>query len=287
MWEMERDHGGLFRAMIARRKLRRKGDAVGAPAGRLTSFPRGMTELVDALTASLGRIVRTAAPVVDLGPPALSGYSLATPQGRVAADAVVLAGPASESADLVRAFGFGLSSALRAIPTAPLAVVCLGYDAAHLAADRGPLDGFGFLVPRSEKVRTLGALWESAIYEHRAPAGKALLRVMIGGATDPHVLDLDDAALVAQARADLRATMGLTIAPEMVRVIRHARGIPQYTIGHLDRLARIDAELARFPGLFVAGNSYRGVSINNCIADAPVIAERVLATVARTSKPAA
>lgn len=288
MWDMERDHGGLFRALIARRKLRRKGDAVGAPSGRLTSFPRGMTELVEALTASLGPIVRTSSPVVDLRPPALTGYALTTPRGRVAADAVVLAGPAAESADLVSAFGFGLSSALRAIPTAPLAVVCLGYDAAALIADRGPLDGFGFLVPRSEKIRTLGALWESSIYDGRAPAGKALLRVMIGGATDPHILDVEDAALLTQVRADLLVTMGLTIAPEMVRIIRHPRGIPQYTIGHLDRLARIDAELERFPGLFVAGNSYRGVSINNCIADAPAIAERALA-VARSSssKPAA
>ncbi len=289
MWQMERDHGSLFRAMLARRKNRRKGDAIGAPTGRLTSFQRGMTELVEALARGLGPSVHTSSPVLELRPPATSGrFWIATPGREIAADAVVLAGPANESADLVRQFGLGLSSALRRIPTAPLAVVCLGYDAAQVAADRGPLDGFGFLVPRSEKIRTLGALWESSIYANRAPAGKALMRVMIGGAHDRSVLDLDDDGLLAVVRSDLRTTMGLRAAPEMVRVIRHPRGIPQYTIGHLDRLARIEAELARYPGLFVAGNSYRGVSINDCIAQSGSIAERVVGAVERsTSKPAA
>ncbi len=289
MWEMESRYDSLFRAMLARRKKRKKGDAMGAPAGRLTSFQRGMTELVEGLTRSLGSVVRTSSPVLDLRPPTTSsGFSITTPDRRIVADAVVLAGPASESAGLVRQFGLGLSSALRSIPTAPLAVVCLGYDEARVAADRGPLDGFGFLVPRSEKIRTLGALWESSIYGNRAPAGKALMRVMIGGAHDPTVLELDDDQLLDVVRTDLRTTMGLRVAPEMVRIIRHPRGIPQYTIGHLDRLERIETELQQYPGLFVAGNSYRGVAINSCIAEAGSIADRVIAAIARsTSQPAA
>jgi oxygen-dependent protoporphyrinogen oxidase len=289
MWEMEREHGSLFRAALATRKRRKAGDAIGAPAGRLTSFHRGMTELVEALTRSLGPAVRTSSPVVELRPPTTSNrFWIATPDRQIAADAVVLAGPAAESADLLRAFGLGVSSALRVIPAAPLAVVCLGYDEARLAADRGPLDGFGFLVPRAERIRTLGALWETSIFDGRGPAGKALMRVMIGGAHDPRVLDLSDDELLAVVRDDLRKTMGLGIAPEMVRVIRHPRGIPQYTIGHLDRLARIDAELASYPGLFVAGNSYRGVAINACIAEAGGIADRAIAAATRaSSKPAA
>jgi oxygen-dependent protoporphyrinogen oxidase len=155
-------------------------------------------------------------------------------------------------------------------------VVCLGFDAAALAADRGPLNGFGFLVPRSEGIRLLGALWETSIYTNRAPEGKALMRVMIGGATDPGALDVDDETLVATVRAELRQTMGLHVAPEFVRIIRHQRGIPQYVAGHVDRLARIDERLRAHPGLFLAGNSYRGVSINSCIAEAGPLAENVL-----------
>lgn len=286
MWQMETDHGGLFRALIATRKQRRKEDAVGAPAGRLTSFVGGMAELINALAGSLGPAVRVSSPVVELrrgqfvhaytpGRPS-HGYRVVTPRGSFEAGAVVLTGPSSEAAALVRPFDSTLASLLSDIVTAPLAVLCLGFDEAGVARDRGPLDGFGFLVPRQEGIRMLGALWESAIYSNRAPAGKALMRVMIGGARDPKVVDLDDDTLLGIVRAELQQTMGLRVAPEFVRIVRHSRGIPQYTTGHVARLQRIDALLQAHPGLFLAGNSYRGVSINSCVAESGGIADRVL-----------
>src|SRR5262249_23116815 len=165
-------------------------------------------------------------------------FSLACGTHLVEADAVVLAGPACETADLVRSCSPAAAGLLAGIHTAPLPVVCLGYDLAALTADRGPLEGFGFLVPRGEGPRILGALWESSIYPGRAPVGKALLRVMIGGATDPGAVDVADAELVSIVRTDLERTMGLRIEPELVHLIRHWRRIPQCTIGHQTRLAR-------------------------------------------------
>ena len=188
------------------------------------------------------------------------------------AAAVVLAGPAHETADLVRVCAPAAADLLAGVHTAPLAVVCLGYHHAALAAERGPLDGFGFLVPRGEGPRILGALWESSIYPGRAPIGKALLRVMIGGATDPGAVELTDDELLATVRTDLHRTMGVSLEPELVHLTRHWRGIPQYTIGHQARLERIESALAPHAGLFLAGNSYRGVSVNACIEDAPRIA---------------
>lgn len=294
MWQMETDHGGLFRALIATRKRRRKEDAVGVPAGRLTSFVGGMAELIDALAGSLGPAVRVSIPVLELqrgqfahaftpgGPP--QGYRVITPRASFEADAVVLTGPASEAAALVRPFDSTLASLLSGIVTAPLVVLCLGFDDAAVARDRGPLNGFGFLVPRQERVRMLGALWETAIYSNRAPAGKALMRVMIGGARDPEVVDLDDDTLLGIVRAELQQTMGLRVAPELVRIVRHRRGIPQYTIGHVARLQRIDALLQPYRGLFLAGNSYRGVSINSCVAESGLIADRVLEHVRKVSR---
>jgi oxygen-dependent protoporphyrinogen oxidase len=169
---------------------------------------------------------------------------------------------------------------LSRIPTAPLAVVCLGYD----AAAAGPLPGFGFLVPRSERTRILGALWETSIYPNRAPAGKALLRIMVGGALDPEAVRVPDGELVRVVRGELERTMGLHAVPEFVRIVRHRRGIPQYVGGHLHRLARIDAALAQLPGLHLAGNSYRGVSINSCIAEADAIAVAALESAARVEE---
>ncbi len=291
MWQLEDEHGGLFRALVATRRHRRKGDAVGAPSGRLTSFTGGMSDLIERLTQKLDDVVRISAPVLELrktsdvqgyrsGWPA-TGYSLATGRGEIEADAVILAGPSADSAALLHTFDPVLAAALEQIPSAPLAVVCLGYDAAEVARYCS-LDGFGFLVPRGQNVRILGALWESSIYPNRAPSGKALLRVMIGGACDRDAVTLDDRELVSAVRGDLARTMGLACAPEFTRIIRHRRGIPQYVKGHLARMRRIETLLQVHPGLFLAGNSYRGVSLNACVSEAEHIAERVLRQVAES-----
>ena len=285
MWQLESEHGGLFRALLATRRNRKKGDAVGAPSGRLTSFVGGMNELIDGLTARLNDVVRTSSRIVALrhttffdghraGYP-VGRYALATEGGEVGADAVVLAGPAADSALLLRSVDPALAAELDEIPSAPLAVISLGYDAASVARDCS-MNGFGFLVPRGEHVRILGALWESSIYPNRAPAGKVLLRVMIGGACDPTAVTLDDHQLLRTVRDDLATTMRLQCAPEFTRIVRHARGIPQYVKGHLDRLQRIDTLLQAHPGLCLAGNSYRGVSLNSCVSEAAQVAERVL-----------
>jgi oxygen-dependent protoporphyrinogen oxidase len=274
MFELESQYGSLVRAMVATRKQRTAADAPAAPAGKLTSFINGMGELVDALTVRLTDAIRlnTRALYVrrDLEP---GGWTVLTTAGPLYADAVVLAGPAAESSELLRTFDCSLAGELDEIPTAPLAVVALGYDKTEI----GPLDGFGFLVPRCEGIRTLGALWETSIYPHRAPAGKALLRVMVGGAVDRDAVTLSDEELLQTVRADLERTMNVRATPDLVRITRHRRGIPQYERGHLGRLARIDARVAAHPGLYLAGNSYRGVSMNACIADADRLADGVLA----------
>jgi protoporphyrinogen/coproporphyrinogen III oxidase len=288
MYEMDAQYGSLFRAMLAKRRERRNGGGMGAPAGRLTSFAGGMEDLIRAAAASLGSAVRTGVPVSALqirhrngqcGPRLVGAraFSLACGTHLVEADALVLAGPAYASADLLRECSPVAAALLAAIPTAPLAVVCLGYDEGALAAERGPLDGFGFLVPRGEGPRILGALWETSIYPARAPRGKVLLRVMMGGATDLEAVDLTDGDLLSIVQTDLERTMGLRLVPEFVHIVRHWRGIPQYTMGHQARLERIEAALGTHRGLYLAGNSYRGVSINACIEDAPRIAKQVAA----------
>jgi oxygen-dependent protoporphyrinogen oxidase len=238
-----------------------------------------MTDLIDALWTNLDGAGRTDSPVLRLRKGCQNGgamngsYTVAAPGRSLAADAVVLAGPASEAARLVAEFDPELAGLLGAIHSAPLAVVALGFDAQAFDATR--LAGFGFLVPRNQGIRILGTLWETSIYPNRAPEGKVLLRVMIGGACDPAVLGLDDDELLAAVRRDLATTMGLSAEPEFVHIVRHSRGIPQYVTGHSARLARIDDCLARHPGLHLAGNSYRSPSVNACIAEASQIADAV------------
>ena len=273
IWQLEQKHGSLIRAQIAARA--RRTQPIGTPAGRLTSFTGGMADLTTALTNALGQTVRLSTAAVHLHEePAPHGYSVITSSGLIQADAVVLAGPASESARVLRGIDTELSDLLGGIQTAPMAVVCLGYDASALETECG-LKGFGFLVPRSEAVRILGTLWESQTFPNRAPQGKALLRVMVGGACDAGIVALDDDRLLAIVQKDLRTTMGIKADPEFVRIFRHGRGIPQYVKGHVARLQQIDRRLSRYPGLYLAGNSYRGVSMNACIAEAGVIADAV------------
>jgi protoporphyrinogen/coproporphyrinogen III oxidase len=288
MAEMEAQYGGLVKALIGKmreRGFRRKPDAapVGAPTGALTSFTGGTQDLIDALAARLGPALRLRTAVTGLTRQG-AGWHVQTDRDEpFDADAVVLAAPAGVSADLVEPWDVPLATTLRAIPSAPLAVVCVGYDEAEVTRTRGPLDGFGFLVPRGEGLRILGALWDSSVYPGRAPGGRVLIRAMIGGAHDRSVLALSDDELLATVRTDLRRAMQLDTEPSFVRIFRHPLGIPQYTVGHLDRLAAIEARLAAWPGLFLAGNAYRGPSINACIADADRLAAATLGYLERLS----
>ncbi len=286
MADMEEQYGGLFKAMLAKMQERKTAVDVG-PTGTLTSFTGGTQDLIDALAARLGASLRLNTPVTGLTRVG-EDWHLETGAGRLRADAVVLAGSASISADLIRPFSYGLATTLRRTPSAPMAVVCLGFDEADVKRSRGPLDGFGFLVPRGEGLRILGALWDSSVYPRRAPEGRVLIRAMIGGAHDPEVLSLSDEEIVGTVRHELRLAMRLEADPVFVKVIRHPLGIPQYTVGHLVRLAEVDRRLAAWPGLFLAGNAYRGSSMNACIADAERLALQVTEYLAgRASPPAA
>lgn len=278
MWELEDQHGGLFRALLARRrKVRASGAPVGSPLGRLTSFANGMETLPKALAARLGGRLRLGSPVSSLTRAAGAGaqWKIALETGEhLSADHVVIAVPPPAASALLGPIDATLAATLATIPLAPLVVVALGFDRAALGH---PLDGFGFLVPRGQGVRILGALWESSVYPGRAASGHALIRVMTGGAHDPSVVDLTDDQLLGLVRGNLLTTMGIRAEPGMVRIIRHRNAIPQYIVGHLDRLARIDAALMRLPGLHLTGHGYRGVGINATIADAVSLAARLVA----------
>jgi protoporphyrinogen/coproporphyrinogen III oxidase len=280
MRQLEDQHGSLFRALLATRRTRAKNDPAGAPPGRLTSFVGGMSDLIDALCARLGSAVRTSSPVVGIhrrnGPGrGRASYHVITPDETLEADAVVLAGPSSATSRIVRQLDPELSVRLAQIDTAPLAVVSLGYDARAVNVCEG-LRGFGFLAPRDQSVRILGTLWETSIYPDRAPEGKVLLRVMIGGACDRGAVALDDEQLLEAVRHDLASTMGVIAAPEFVHIVRHSVGIPQYVTGHASLLGQIDERIGRLSGLHMAGNSYRSPSVNACIAEGKRIADDVM-----------
>ncbi|MBI1796214.1 MAG: protoporphyrinogen oxidase [Candidatus Eisenbacteria bacterium] len=261
--EMEHRHGSLFRAMMARRARR----------PRLVSFAGGMRTMIDALVARLGPDLRlrTRALGLERGE---DGWRIALDGGEVVtADRVVLAAQAAHAAGLVRVLDRELAEGLGAFPFAGLAVVAMAFPAA--AVPRA-LDGYGYLVARSEGLDTLGVVWDSSLFAGRAPEGRVLLRAMMGGARRPEVAALEPDDLVRRARADLATVLGVHSAPARVWAWRRPAAIAQYTFGHIERVARARALAARYPGLELCGTSYDGVSFGAGVASAEAIAARVL-----------
>jgi len=279
MRRMESEHGSLFRAMLAKRKEAeaegREAGGPSGPGGRLTSFRNGVQELTDALARELGPRLRMESEVRAVSDLGRRGYRVHVEQGApLDVDALILACPAWHAAPLLDTLDPEMAEAISAIPPAAIAVVHSGYR--RDALDQPAPEGFGFLVPRNQGPRILGSLWSSNIFEGRAPDDSLLLTTMIGGAHDPEVVELTDEALAARVARDLERCMGLTARPCFSRIFRHAHGIPQYTRDHPARLARIERRQEAHAGLWVCGNSYRGISINACIEEAPQVAENVL-----------
>lgn len=285
MRAMEVEHGSLVRAMRAvakQRRAARKAAGPGAkpatvggpmgPPGVLTSFTGGMETLVQALAQALGDALRLEAAAAGLVRRA-GGWRVELEQGApVEADQVVLACPAWVASRLLRSHDAELAEELGAIPSAPVAVVCLGWNAADL---RDVKRGFGFLVPGREKLGVLGTLFDTWVFPNRSPQGKVLWRAMLGGARDRAALELADDELVRRTLDVLARLVGVRAQPEMTYVVRYPRGIPQYPVGHAERLARLDEHVARHPGLVLSGNSYHGIAMNSCIKEAEGLAARL------------
>jgi oxygen-dependent protoporphyrinogen oxidase len=280
--ELEREYGGLVRAMIMLAKKKKKDIAAGkvvssaaGPGGVLTSFREGIQYLSDALSASLGEIVKPGSHVVSVEKGTGLPYCVRCADGsQHEADLVIAASPAFAVADMLESLAPGVSGVLRQIPYSSMTVICFGYERERIAH---PLDGFGYLIPKKEGCSTLGTLWDSSMFERRAPEGKVLLRSMMGGACFPEYIKLSDDEVVARVRRDLQATMGIEAEPSFVRVFRHEQAIPQYTVGHGKRLDALDGLLKEHPGLILTGNSYRGIGLNDCVAAAQRAADEALA----------
>jgi oxygen-dependent protoporphyrinogen oxidase len=280
--ELEREYGGLIRAMIRLAKKKKQDIAAGkvvssaaGPGGVLTSFREGIQYLSDALTTSLGGIVQPGSEVTSVQKIDSSVYSVRCSDGRIfEADQVIVASPAFAAAEMLAGVDDEISGTLRQIPYASMTVICFGYSRERITHS---LDGFGYLIPKKEGRNTLGTLWDSSMFENRAPEGKVLLRSMMGGACFPEYVKLSDGEVTSRVMQDLKLTMGIDAEPEFVRIFRHPQAIPQYTVGHGKRLQKLDELLKAHPGLILTGNSYRGIGLNDCVAAAERAAEEAMA----------
>jgi oxygen-dependent protoporphyrinogen oxidase len=274
--QFERDHGSVIKGFInSARQRRAEAKARGEPyqpGSRLWSFQGGLRVLVEAVAARLKHAPRLGVRVRAVLKREQGWQVEGAGQDRWPADAVVLTCPAYRQAEMLADVDPALADRIAEIPYNRVAVVGLGYRRSDVLSR---LDGFGFIAPQRTRRDLLGVQWCSSIYPDRAPDGLVLLRALCGGWHRPEVVDWEEERLVSAVHAELQRVMGVTAAPVFRRVVRWPRAIPQYHIGHLDRLAWIDARLGQHPGLFLGGNAYRGVALNDCTEQGDEIARAV------------
>lgn len=260
-----------------------KGLAVTAPAASqgahapFVSFPDGMQTLVSCLVEQLPgvEILRETA-VTDISQ-VLNGYRLSTIAHQrvdnIHCAALIMTTPAYVSGQLLQGIDAALAAPLAAIPYASTALVNLAYDEADVPA----LAGYGYVIPLAEEQKALACTWTSRKWQGRAPAGKVLLRVYIGRYGEEDVTMYENGRLLAIAQKEIRETVNITARPLFHHITRHPRAMPQYNLGHLERLVRIAGRLAQQPGLFLAGAAFTGVGIPDCITSAEMAAAKSLA----------
>ncbi|HSF14710.1 MAG TPA: protoporphyrinogen oxidase [Vicinamibacteria bacterium] len=264
MASLERDHGSLVRAQIARARMRRKG-LLPSRRSSLCSFEEGIQSLPLALAASPGISVSTGVSVDALVRLPEGRYRLASRQMAepLEADAVVLACEGFRNAEILRELEPEIARRLELISYPPVAVVALGYGS---EARRRIPRGFGVLLPRGAGYRALGATWDGYLFDKRNAEEHLLLRVLFGGSFDTAIASRDTDELVETAKREMAVLLGLDAEPLFSRAMFWERAIPQYELGHLESTRRVEEALSGLPGLYLAGNALHGTAFGKAAA---------------------
>lgn len=281
--DLEQKYGSLIRGMIARKRemQARHGSlhASGKPSSLFLTLSGGLGELIERLEETLSEVeVLKRTRVESLRRAQGGSWSVALEGAEpIEADGVILSVPSWQAAPMVRGFDEPLADLLESIPWVSSATVTSGWRRDAVAH---PLDGSGFVVSRGEGRSINACTWSSVKFAGRAPEGSDLIRAFVGGAKQQALAELPDEAVLKMVQDDLAQVMGLRGEPLFERIYRWPLAMPQYTMGHLERVEAIEAALERHVGLALAGSSYRGLGIPDCIHQGHQAAERVMAQVA-------
>ena len=276
--DMEKDHRSVVLAMLRKARSQKTADSgtSGARYGLFLSFDQGMEVLVAALAEAIDckMLLNTRVVAIERH----NGFLIKTQTGEtLEADAICLALPAYVSAQLLTNIHLTVATQLNRIKYASTATINFAY---RRDAIQHPLDGFGFVVPFVEKRSLIACTFSSVKFPGRAPDDHVLLRAFVGGALQPEMFALDEAEMLKRVENDLRELLGITGKPLFAEVSKWQNSMPQYEVGHLDRVQAIENELAQLPNLSLAGNAYRGAGIPDCIRSGETAAEYLLNSLA-------
>jgi len=272
LYEAEKTAGSIIRGMIRLAKSKK------GPRERptLQSFREGSETLVRALANKLGTALLTQTSVTGISCQKDGSFDVRLESHgggeSVSTRSLILATPTDVTGKLLSRLDSSFETLLSSIDYAPVAVVSLGYRKKDIGHS---LDGFGFLVPRSARLRVLGSVWNSSLFPGRAPAGNALLTSFVGGATDSAAATLEPQELASLVHREISPLLLIESAPIFSDVTLWPRALPQYNLGHADRLAAVAKACSRFPGLLLTGNYLRGPAVGSCVDQALAVAEQV------------
>ena len=271
LYEAEQTAGSIVRGMLKLAK-KKKG-----PRERptLNTFREGNETLVCALARWLGSQLLTETSAANIYQQKDGSFHVSLEAGNtdsVSSKCVVFAVSTDGAGKLLSQLDPSFEPLLTTVEYAAVAVVSLGYAKKEVGHS---LEGFGFLVPRSAGLRILGTVWNSSLFPGRAPDGHVLLTTFVGGATDPSAATLNSGELATLVHREIATLLSIKSAATFCNVTIWPRALPQYNLGHGDRLASINKQLARFPGLFLAGNYQRGPAIGACVEQALAVADEV------------
>src|ERR1700722_7382158 len=276
--EAEKTKASAIRGMLANAKKKSPDQPRQRPT--LFSFAEGTQTFTDALAARLGdRLLQnTVVRKIDSERSgSAAAYQLTIRTGAneqtIVADHIIVATPTAVASTLLQEIDSLIANHLAEIEYASIAVVSLGYRKSEIG---DPLNGFGFLIPRSAKVRTLGTVWNTSLFSNRAPAETALLTSFIGGATDPDAAQMPPDELSASVHREIAPILKIRTAPIFSNVTVYPRALPQYNLGHGERLAAIDEARKKHSNLWLIGNYLRGPSIGACVEQSLSVAEEII-----------
>jgi protoporphyrinogen/coproporphyrinogen III oxidase len=275
LYEAEKRSGSMVRGMFRSSKTTTVTAHQSRHRSSLLSFRTGNEALVRALAEKLGAALRCNYPAAEIRRTD-AGFAIkgqrADGAEEIVCARIVLAAPSGATAQILRDITPLAATSLRQITYAPVAVTSLGYGIGQI---KRTMDGFGFLVPRSAGLRTLGLVWNSSLFPGRAPLGHALLTGFAGGATDQAAAGLAEDELATLVHREVAPLLGISGDPALCRVTRYERAIPQYNVGHTELLRSAQQATSAVPGLFVIGNYWNGPAVGACVERSVEVAEQV------------
>ena len=274
--QIEEEYGSLIRGMLARRKMALQWQRKEGPNRTMfLTLKDGLGEWMDCLKERIGdETFCLETKVVGIEKLGENDYRVKLSDGTFReADAIVLATPSFVTGKVIQGLDPKLSEILLTIPYVSSATVSLAYRRPQI---HHPLDGFGFIIPREEKRKIMASTWTSVKFNHRAPKDAVLLRAFVGGANNEALVNLDDDMMLRMVREELRDIMGVEGDPLLTKIYRWEKSMPQYLVGHLEKVAQIEERTNLQPGLFLTGCAYKGIGISDSVHDAEITAEKAV-----------